>query len=270
MDSVPKPPPPTPSLAAPEPGVPKNSWYEHSFGELYPIIYAHRNEDAAREEICSLLRLLDVPRGRVLDLCCGAGRHTEALLREGREAIGLDLSPPLLACARERSILAGRLTRGDIRHLPFGSCFSCVFNLFSSFGYFLEDGENEGALGEMARVLVSGGVLVMDHMNRPWVEASLVPHSEERRAAGALIQDRRITGTRVEKDMTWIGVDGLSRRFTESVRIYGADELTQLFRRQGLAVMERWGSFAGDPLTPASARMILVARKEEVPSCDSR
>ena len=111
-------------------------------------------------------------------------------------------------------------------------------------------------------------------MNRPWVASTLVPHSEERRETGTLIQDRRLTDSRVEKDITWSNAAGVSRRFTESVRIYDVEELTRLFRRQGLRVLERWGSFAGDPLEADSTRMILVARKEdtnneEVSSCDS-
>jgi SAM-dependent methyltransferase len=247
---------------AARPDVPRD-WYKRSFGALYLLAYAHRDEEAAIAEVAALLDLLDLGTGaRVLDLCCGSGRHLEAIVSSGMNAVGLDLSAELLAVGARRPRLASRLVKGDLRALPFRSSFLCVLNLFTSFGYFSSDRENEAALADMARVLAPGGVFVVDHMNRPWIQQTLVPHSEERIGDGTLVQDRWLAGNRVEKEITWVGDDGSSHRLHESVRVYGAVELRDLLREQGLVVTHAWGTFSGAPLTESSPRMIVTARKE--------
>ncbi len=252
------------------PSGPTRDWYKKSFGELYLLLYAHRDDEAARGEIVALLGLLGLGKdSRVLDLCCGPGRHLEALLEAGVDAVGLDLSPELLRVAARKPPLASRLVRGDVRALPFCASFTCVVNLFSSFGYFVEDRENEATLAEMARVLLPAGTLVIDHMNEPWIRRTLVPRTEECLQGGTLVQVRRINGERVEKEITWNATDGSTHRFHESVRIYRVDELAGLLRRSGLSVTNVWGTFSGDPLTERSRRMILKARKEGSGTCGS-
>jgi len=48
------------------------------------------------------LRLLDLAVGPVLDIGCGPGRHVLALARSGIAAVGIDLSPHVVALARRR------------------------------------------------------------------------------------------------------------------------------------------------------------------------
>lgn len=53
------------------------------------------------------------PRGRVLDLGCGEGRHTLASAREGFDAVGLDYQP--LAIRRARALARRKKVRGRFR-----------------------------------------------------------------------------------------------------------------------------------------------------------
>ena len=200
-------------------------------------------------------------RVRVLDLCCGAGRHAEALAAMGFDVVGIDLSSELLELAACRDGVAGRVVRADVRALPFGPEFGLVLNLFTSFGYFADDAENEGSLREMARVLTPGGTLVIDHMNRERVERTLTP--EDTRTVGdfEVHSRRRIRGDRIVKDMRIVGQDGQERRLTEDVRLYRPTEMASLLRRAGLVEVELYGSFDGDVLTADSDRMIAVAAK---------
>ncbi len=63
--------------------------------------------------------------------------------------------------------LRGRLFRGDARAVPFGDgSFDAVLNLFSSFGYFGEQGDGQ-VLGEIARLVRPGGqVVIANHFMR--------------------------------------------------------------------------------------------------------
>jgi SAM-dependent methyltransferase len=107
---------------------------------------------------------------RVLDLGCGHGDLTLRLLRETRlEIVGLDLSATALDQFRGRlaGCLAGdalgrlALTRASVYELPFPDG---AFDAVVSFGY-ASAASYEGAEWEVARVLRSGGVAVVDFAN---------------------------------------------------------------------------------------------------------
>ena len=53
-------------------------------------------------EAAALMRLLRLPKGaRVLDLCCGMGRHSIPLSKAGYRVTGFDQSRAYLAAARQ-------------------------------------------------------------------------------------------------------------------------------------------------------------------------
>src|SRR2546422_722826 len=89
---------------APMPKVPKR-WYEDFFGSDYLIRYVHPETAAQVEAIDKILHLRK--GGRILDVACGAGRHTIGLSKRGDRGTGLDLSSPLLAEARKAARQAG-------------------------------------------------------------------------------------------------------------------------------------------------------------------
>ncbi len=239
-----------------------SDWYRTAFGELYPLLYPHRDDPSAAREVGRLIEVLGMTRSgaRALDLGCGNGRHAEALSELGLAVSGLDLSPELLGAARQRPPLTGNLIRGDMRRLPFCPVFDLVLSLFTSFGYFADD-ENLRTLGEMSRVLKPGGRLVIDHINRPAVERNLVP-SDTREAPGCRIhQKREIVGERVRKEIVIAWHDGRSTELSEDVRLYSPDQMRDLLSSTGLREVTLFGSFGGAELTVASDRMIAVATR---------
>src|SRR2546425_3026683 len=65
-------------------------------------LVAYAREDGLWPIEAELIRQY-VPRfGRILDIGCGAGRTTAALVREGYDTVGIDLSEQLLAAAQRR------------------------------------------------------------------------------------------------------------------------------------------------------------------------
>ena len=153
--------------AVPPAGDVPPDWFEAAFGALYPVVYAHRTVESAAPEARFALARTGVGRGdRVLDLCCGGGRHMVHLLQSGARVTGADYSAALLG--RARAALAGSdaaLVRADMRRLPFAGVFDAVFSFFTSFGYFADEDDNLEAAREMCRVLKPGGRLFMDYMH---------------------------------------------------------------------------------------------------------
>jgi SAM-dependent methyltransferase len=160
------------------------AWYREWFGEEYLGLYSHRDEQEAEAHVDFVERQLGHPRPRaVLDLACGAGRHTAALRRRGYRAVGVDLSLTMLAHA-------GGLPRvaGDMRCLPFAAgSFDWVLNFFTSFGYFETERENFQVLEEIVRVLAPRGRFLIDIMNT----ASTLRHLQAREV-------QRLDGRRFE------------------------------------------------------------------------
>ncbi len=138
--------------------------------------------------------------------------------------------------------------------------FNAVLNLFTSFGYFPSEEEDEKTLRASYRALKPGGWFVLDFFNAAAVKDSLVPRDERRVEGRVVVQEREIRGNRVVKRIT-IGGDGEARTFTESVRLYEPAELRALLARVGFTVQREFGDYDGNPLQDFSPRCILFGRK---------
>jgi SAM-dependent methyltransferase len=264
-----------------------SAWYESSFGLDYLRLYPHRDLAEARANVAALLAWLTLPPEEpLLDLACGAGRVLASLREHSfRRLVGLDLSLDLLrVCAQvlhaagvaEVSLRdeAGEppepgpdrviLVHSDMRRIPYEGYFATVLSIFTSFGYFAVDGDNEQVFHGVARALRPGGVFVLDYLNREQVLAGLVAADERRLADGSVVRNRRsITadGLRVEKRTEVVAADGSHREFHESVRMYPAAAVVAMLARAGLTVRDLHGNFAGAAFGPQSERLVVVATK---------
>ena len=99
---------------------------------------------------------------RVADLGCGSGVFTDLLNKQGYEAIGLDLSPKLIALARNKYPKVEFL-EGDVEQLPFPDS-SLDGVLLSGLVHHLPDPAR--CAGEVFRVLKPGGSFVAFDPNR--------------------------------------------------------------------------------------------------------
>jgi SAM-dependent methyltransferase len=200
--------------------------------------------DAARTvaEVEFLERSLPLPAfRRVLDVCCGQGRHSRALASAGYRVTGIDRDPDALAVAARRAPEAEflQLDLRDLGTLP--ADFDAAISLWQSFGFF-DDAGNEDALQATAERLRSGGRVVLDVFNRRFFESN-----PDQRTFGSDVhetrhlEDGRLT-VRLEFD------DGHADEF--SWRVYAPDELTAIAARVGLRPLVVCASF--DERRPAS------------------
>jgi ubiquinone/menaquinone biosynthesis C-methylase UbiE len=223
-----------------------SEWYENSFGEDYLIVYKHRDFGGARREVEQMIDWLDLPAGaKVLDLCCGMGRHSLALLDAGFEVTGVDLSEVLLREARAQEG-AAQVTwiRSDMRELPLAGGFDAVVNLFTSFGYFEEDGEQVKVLREIFRMLKPGGKFIIDFLNPAYVIRHLVPHSTREDGKNLIDESRRIEDGYVKKDIILTAKpDGAPRYYHERVKLYSLEKFQEMLEKAGLQLESVHGSY---------------------------
>jgi SAM-dependent methyltransferase len=233
-------------------------WFEQWFGEEYHALYPHRDDEDARRAVELIRRVVPWGDGdRILDLGCGPGRHAAELERLGGQVIGFDLSRVMLRRARERT--RARLVRGDMRALPFrDGSFVLAVNLFTSFGYFLDDAEHRLVVRHVTAALVPGGHFVLDYLNAEHVRRTL--KLGEKATGRDVLVTRRIDSANrfVIKE---IELRDEGRRFEERVRLFSADELTALLTDAGLRVAARFGDYDGGPTGPNAPRVILVGAR---------
>jgi SAM-dependent methyltransferase len=233
-------------------------WFEHWFGDEYLRLYPHRDESDAAEAIDLIAahmhgRVVD----SVLDLACGAGRHSR-LLCDRWWTVGLDLSSALLKVARRESPDAPYV-RADMRELPFATgSFDLAVNLFTSFGYFDDDREHAQVLKCVGRTTKRGGTFVLDFLNPGEVRRNLVER-DERVVGGATVEQfRRISTDRKYVEKT-IRVRG--KEYLERVRLFSASELEEMLDDAGFDVVERAGDYTGASWSDDTPRTILFSRR---------
>jgi len=102
------------------------------------------------------------PGARVADLGCGSGVFTDLLHSQGYRAVGLDLSPKLIAVGRAK-YPGVEFIEGDVEHLPF-SDESLDGVLLSGLVHHLPDPSR--CASEVYRVLKCGGAFAAFDPNR--------------------------------------------------------------------------------------------------------
>ncbi|HET6760623.1 MAG TPA: class I SAM-dependent methyltransferase [Gemmatimonadaceae bacterium] len=236
-------------------------WFEEWFGDDYLRIYQHRDESEAEraiELIAARVRGRDVRA--VLDLACGAGRHSQALC-ERWWTVGLDLSAALLRVARRESA-DPPYARADMRELPFAAgSFDLVVNLFTSFGYFDDDREHARVLACLRTVMRPGGMLVIDFLNAGQVRRNLVPY-DQRVENGITIEQSRIISPDNRFVEKTIRLRERGREYVERVRLLSAGDLERMLGVAGFEVAHCFGDYAGGSWSENATRTILFASRK--------
>ena len=246
----------------------EKEWYKDWFAdERYLTLYKNRNNDEASEALDLIERTTSVDKtAAILDLACGAGRHSINLAKRGYNNItAIDLSPTLIREAIKQAKCEAvkiNFIQQDMREIS-GS-YDLVINLFTSFGYFDSDEENGSVIERVANSLRKNGFFVLDFLNANLLEKNLIPHDKIVMNESGETVDllREIRDGRVEKKIRISNNDGTATEFHESVRLFHLNELSKMFTDSRLHITSIFGNYDGSPFEEGSSpRLILVAQK---------
>ncbi len=241
-------------------------WYKVAFGDIYPLVYPHRDDHEASRVAQSLAPLLG-GRSPVIDVACGNGRYMAAFARAGMHVYGVDLSPYLLADAVASRSLRGCVVLADMRSLPLrDGAAGAVINMFTSFAYFETDADNVRVMHEASRVIAPGGIFLMDFLNARVLEREIGDgRPSTRRERGATIEERReiVEGGRVLVKRVQVRGEGREPLdYSERLRLYRDDDLVAMAEGAGLVRTALFGDYRLAPFEPCSSpRVILVCEK---------
>ena len=145
-------------------------WWRSIFNSIYLKTDADvvDDKDITEQEIDLFLQILNLSSSdKILDLCCGQGRHCLELARKGFKYVeGLDRSRYLIQkakCCAKKEKLSVVFREGDARKLPYSpDTFDAVMILGNSFGYFETMNDDLRILSEILRILKPKGDILID------------------------------------------------------------------------------------------------------------
>lgn len=248
------------------------TWYKELFASEDPARYEKYVEtDASRAQVDFVIDKLALePGAKVLDLCCGQGRHLIDLARRGYDVVGLDLSEYMLEKCKSAAAAEGInpvLVQADMRHIGFTTEFDAVISMFTSFGYLETETEDQKVLNAASLALKGGGSLLLDLHNRDGMMGHFQPLEWAENSRGdLLLLEREFDPTkgRINAREVTIHTDGRRTENSHSLRLYTYTELDKMLQQAGLRVQSVYGGYDSTPLTRQSRGMILIARK----TCD--
>lgn len=222
-----------------------------------------------RREVLGTARLLGLRKpAAILDVGCGAGRHSLGLAALGHRVTGIDWSACLVEAAAKSARDTGAhavFQRGDMRAMRFRSRFDAAVNLFTSFGYFETEQEDVNVLRGIRRALKPGGVFLIDILNKSWLMRHFSPTFWQRSRDGDVLKAfNRLSfdprSSRLSNRRTLYLRGGGRRRTFLRFKVYSQEDMTQLLARAGLQVQRAWGGFDGRPYGKDTFRLILLAK----------
>jgi SAM-dependent methyltransferase len=253
----------TPDVARPA------DWFEdESFWELaFPYMFPDKSFAAAEEQVGYFSELTGSPFSRVLDLCCGPGRHSIPLARQGAGVTGVDRSSFLLKKARARAEsenLKIEWIQEDMRTFVRPGQFDLAISLFTSFGYFEKEEDNLSVLRSIHSSLVPGGWFIVDILGKEILARRFAPSAVEELTDGTtMIERREIIADWSRTRATWILVqNNQATRWVINTALYSGQELTSLLRSAGFKDVRLYGTWKVGPYDLNAERLIAVAGKE--------
>ena len=238
-------------------------WYECWFDSpYYHILYKDRDGDEARRFLDNLLKKLNIEFGaQLLDLCCGKGRHSVYLNSLGYSVNGIDLSSFNINFCKQYENETLTFYEHDMRHLFRTNYFQAVLNLFTSFGYFEREHDNELSILAAAKCLRPGGFLVFDFMNAWRAVNDLIPDHDKKVDHINFHIHKKIENGFIYKDITFSD-NGTDYSFREEVKILLLSHFERYMKNAGLTVIYTFGNYNLDEYDQEkSNRLIIVAKK---------
>ena len=186
--------------------------HERVFAGDFAEEYARKHQKIAEKighEMARKLAQRGFGGGRILDAGCGFGTTAIVLAQAfpRSEVVGIDLSEPLLALARQTAQASGlgkRLAfeKADVQQIPYDDdAFDALINL--QMLHIVED--PVAMLDEMERVLGPDGFLLMADIRRSWVGwfDKVFKSALTVEEAGALVRGSKLREGVFSSDLLW-------------------------------------------------------------------
>ena len=241
----------------------QKEWFDEWFDTTYyHILYSNRDEREAEVFLSNLSAYLNMkPGSSVLDLPCGKGRHAVYLNQKGFNVEGADLSENSIIEANKSKTDDLSFRVHDIRKPYPLANFDYVFNLFTSFGYFDDEGENKQAFATLVSAMAPDATLVIDFMNTHKVIKNMRAVETKTVDGIDFHLKRAVKNGFIVKDISFSD-KGKSFEYSERVKELYSTDFSSYIRAFGLKVVAEFGNYNLSPFeAETSDRYIVIATK---------
>ena len=239
------------------------SWFTNWFDSpYYHTLYKNRDETEAQVFIDKLIDYLQIPKGsKLIDIACGKGRHAKYFEQKGMDVVGVDLSLNSINTAKKDENKNLQFSVHDMRENYQEETFDVVTNLFTSFGYFEDNKDEQKAINAMASNLKEEGLLIIDFMNAKKVIDHLVLNEQKTIDGIQFDITRQVKDGYILKDIRI--TDGEEQQqFQEKVKAITLADYSEFITNAGLKIIDIFGNYKLDNFDEEiSDRLILICKK---------
>jgi SAM-dependent methyltransferase len=232
-------------------------WFNTSY---YHILYKDRNDLDAQLFMKNITDFLELPKSaHILDLPCGKGRHAVFLNSLGYKVTGADLAKNSIVHAKQFENANLKFKTHDMRN-PLEKTYNAIFNLFTSFGYFVDDSEDIKILENIKKGLKEGGFFVFDFLNAEKVKANLVEKEIKIVDKITFNIERQIIDGFITKKISFVA-DGKNHSFTEQVKYLDVDKVKTYLEQVGFNICNVFGNYTLTTFDKKNSdRLIIIAK----------
>jgi SAM-dependent methyltransferase len=245
-----------------------NSWHDQDkFWELFePFLFTEDRQSSMQEEVKNVVKLLKIKQNdRILDLCCGIGRHSLELSPQGFKVVGVDRTSAFIKKAKQKAKqkdLNAEFVVSDMREYCQPDRFNIIINMFGSFGYFENDDDNRKVVKNMHASLCPGGRFLIETMGKEILAKEFREKDWSEDGDILVLSERKPSHNWSRMNTRWIVIKDNKRvEYTVSLRSYSAEELSSLFYEGGFSKVEVFGDLEGIEYDQHAKRLVVIGRK---------
>ena len=239
------------------------SWFANWFDSpYYHTLYKNRDEKEAQVFIDNLINYLKIPkRSKLIDIACGKGRHAKYFNQKGMDVVGVDLSLNSIKTAKKDENKNLQFSLHDMRENYQEDTFDVVTNLFTSFGYFEDNKDEQKAINAMGNNLKKEGILIIDFMNAKKVITNLVLNEQKTIDCIQFDIKRQVKDGYILKDIL-ITHEKKEQQFQEKVKAITLADYSVFIANAGLEIIDIFGNYKLDDFDEKNSdRLILICKK---------
>jgi ubiquinone/menaquinone biosynthesis C-methylase UbiE len=233
---------------------------------MAPKIFGEKQLAETEQEVDQIISLMEINSGsKVLDLCCGQGRHSLELTKKGFNTTGVDRTSKYLEKAKSdahKKNFDVEFIKDDMRHFKRLDYFNAVIIMYTSFGYFKDHYDNMKVLENSLNSLKDNGSLLIDVMGKEVVARIFCERECYELNGATYIEERKVTNDWSWMENCWIQMkDNKRQEFRLKHWLYSANKLRKMLKDIGFSLVKIFGNLSGAPYDHTAQRLIAIAQK---------
>lgn len=210
---------------------------------------------------------------KILELCCGTGRLTVPIAKDGHNICGVDYTSSMLGQAKVKASEAGleiNFIEADIRSLNLQEKFDFIFIPFNSIHHLYKNEDLFKAFNGVKNHLKEGGLFLLDCFN-PNIQYIVEGEKEQKKIAEYTTEDGRAvlikqtmryeSATQINRIEWHYFINGEFHSIQNlDMRLFFPQELDSYLEEAGFEIIHKFGSFEEERFENKSEKQIFVCK----------